>query len=79
MPISPSTSLAGTRRFSKRSTAWPPAKQLSSESIMRSRMKPGRSVSVRNMVALPSSMRAMMMQKLAPSAPVMNHFCPLMT
>ena len=34
-------------------------------------------MSDRNIVAEPSSIFAMMMAKLAPSAPVMNHLLPL--
>ena len=37
---------------------------------------PGRFMSLRNIVAEPSSMRAMMIAQLAPSAPVMNHLRP---
>ncbi|MNQ43824.1 hypothetical protein D3C85_575640 [compost metagenome] len=77
--MAPSTSVAGTRRPSKRTTPWPPVKQLSSASICRSITISGWSMSARNMVDDPSSMRAMMIAKPAPVAPVMNHLRPVIT
>ncbi len=50
-PASPSTFSDGTRKSSKRTTAWPPGKQVSSESISRSITMPGLFMSARNMVA----------------------------
>ena len=70
---------AGTRRLLNRTTAWPPGNALSRLFMARTTSMPGVSMSARNMVALPSSPFAMMMAKPAPSAPVMNHFIPLMT
>jgi hypothetical protein len=54
-------------------------KQLSIASICRSITMAGWSMSARNMVARPSSMRAMTIAKPAPVAPVMNHLRPVMT
>ena len=71
--------LAGTRRPLNRTTPWPPGKQLSSVSMLRSSTMPGAPMSARNIVAPTSGTLAMMIASVAPSAPVMNHFRPSMT
>ncbi|MNN52025.1 hypothetical protein D3C81_1666970 [compost metagenome] len=76
-PSSPRIALAGTRRLSMLTTQWPPGKHESRASMVRSMRMPGLFMSARNMVARPSSSLAMMIARVAPSAPVMNHLRPL--
>ena len=78
-PSSPRIAFAGTRRPLKRTTPWPPGKQVSSVSRLRSMWMPGALISARNIVAPAPGTIAMMMASVAPSAPVVNHLRPLMT
>mmetsp|Transcript_14737 Transcript_14737/g.41212 ORF Transcript_14737/g.41212 Transcript_14737/m.41212 type:complete len:223 (+) Transcript_14737:913-1581(+) len=82
-PTSPSTASAPTRSSANSKCPWPPVKLASIVSRARLVLMPGASIGERNIEAptsAPASLkvRAMIMVKAAPSAPVMSHFSPLM-